>query len=124
LIDFAKNYSFKGQDEIQSMHWYNFSITILVHIMYTLNPAFHARNSQSRRLHTVYYYYVSDDPKHDSLFVQHCLNIQWTSLKESGRLPTWHIVWSDGCAAQFKYATAWFYVSKFMLILLQSTFSV
>jgi hypothetical protein len=38
LIDFAKNYSFKGQDQIQLQHWFNFQLTILVHIMYNLNP--------------------------------------------------------------------------------------
>jgi hypothetical protein len=38
LIDFAENYSFKGQDKIQSQHWFNFQLTILVHIMYSLNP--------------------------------------------------------------------------------------
>jgi hypothetical protein len=113
LIDYAENYSFKGQDEVQSIHWYNFQITILVHIMYSVNPAFDARDPKSKRLHTAYYYYISDDPKHDSLFVQHCLDLHWESLCEAGHPPRRHIVWSDGCAAQFKCSTAWFYVARF-----------
>lgn len=30
IIDFAENYTFEGQDEIQSMHWHSDQITILV----------------------------------------------------------------------------------------------
>ena len=112
LIDFAENYSFKGQDEIQSQHWYNFQLTILVHITYSVNPSFNVLDPKSKRLKTDYFYYISDDKIHDSLFVQHCLNIHWKSLHDAGKTPTRHIIWSDGCSAQFKCATAWFYVSK------------
>ena len=114
LIDFAENYSFKGQDEIQSMHWYNFQITILVHIMYTLNVDYNPCDPSSKRLKTEYFYYVSDDPKHDSLFVQHCLTLHWSMLRGWGKTPVRHTVWSDGCAAQFKGATAWFYVARYV----------
>lgn len=116
LIDFAENYSFKGQDEIQSMHWYNFQITILVHIMYRVNDHFNPQDPKSKRLKTDYFYYVSDDPKHDSLFVQFCLNLHWTMLSAWGKAPNRHIVWSDGCAAQFKGATAWYYVARYELV--------
>ena len=34
MIDFAKNYYFQPQDEIQSMHWFNVQVTLLVHITY------------------------------------------------------------------------------------------
>jgi hypothetical protein len=112
LIDFAENYSFKGQDEIQSQHWYNFQLTILVHITYSVNPSFNVLDPKSKRLKTNYFYYISDDKIHDSRFVQHCLNIHWKSLRDAVKTPTRHIIWSDGCSAQFKCATAWFYVSK------------
>lgn len=34
VVDFAENYSFKEQNEIQSMHWYSSQVTIFVHITY------------------------------------------------------------------------------------------
>lgn len=36
-IDFAENYSFEMQNEIQSMHWHSFQITILVHITFSVD---------------------------------------------------------------------------------------
>ena len=36
-VDFAENYSFEIQNEIQSMHWHSSHITILVHITYRLD---------------------------------------------------------------------------------------
>ena len=115
LVDFAENYSFKGQDEIQSQHWFNFQITILVHIMYSINPGYNPHDAKSKRLNTVYYYYLSDDRKHDSLMVQHCLSLHWRRLRESGVSPSRHVVWSDGCSAQFKCATAWYFVARYVL---------
>lgn len=34
IVDFAQNYTFKVQNEIQSMHWHNDQCTIMVHICY------------------------------------------------------------------------------------------
>ena len=34
VIDFAKDYSFEIQNEVQSMHWHTYKITILVQIMW------------------------------------------------------------------------------------------
>jgi hypothetical protein len=87
LIDFTKNYSFKGQNEVQSQHWYNFQLTILVHIMYTVNPFYDALDKDSKRLCTTYYYYISDDKKHDSLFIQKCLNHHWHDLVRVRNIP-------------------------------------
>jgi hypothetical protein len=112
LIDFAENYSFKGQDKIQSQHWFNFQLTILVHIMYSLNPDYDVLDKKSRRLKIHYFYYISDDRKHDTLFVQYCLSYHWRYLNGIGMFPWRHTVWSDGCAAQFKGARSWFYVAR------------
>ena len=114
LIDFAENYSFRNQNEIQSEHWFNFQLTILVHITYQVNSDWNPLDPQSKRLHTDYNYYISDDRVHDSLFVQHCLTLHWKALVSSKRCLVRHIVWSDGCAAQFKGAKAWFYVSRYV----------
>jgi hypothetical protein len=113
LIDFAENYSFKGQNEIQSQHWINVQLTILVHIMYTVNPAYNPEDPKSKRLLTTYFYYISDDRVHDTLFVQTCLMLHWKHLMlEASTIPSRHVVWSDGCAAQFKGAKAWFFVAR------------
>ena len=68
LIDFAENYSYKGQSEIQSQHWFSFQCTILVHITYQVNESHNPSDPKSKRLRTEYHYYISDDRVHDSLF--------------------------------------------------------
>ncbi|KAG0631145.1 hypothetical protein M758_1G230800 [Ceratodon purpureus] len=113
LIDFAENYSYKGQSEIQSQHWFSFQCTILVHITYRINDSHNPEDPQSKRLSTEYHYYISDDRVHDSLFVQHCLMLHWSALVAAGKIPSRHIVWSDGCASQFKGAKAFFFVAKY-----------
>ena len=57
LIDFAENYSFKTQNEVQCEHWYSFQLTILVHITYTINPAYDPTDKKSKRMCTKYHYY-------------------------------------------------------------------
>lgn len=34
VVDFAENYSFTVQNEVQSMHWHSYQVTILVHISF------------------------------------------------------------------------------------------
>jgi hypothetical protein len=34
MVDFVENYSFEMQNEVQSMHWHSYQISILVHITY------------------------------------------------------------------------------------------
>jgi hypothetical protein len=41
-IDFAENYSFQIQNEIQSMYWFSHQVTILVHRIYRRNPSLDA----------------------------------------------------------------------------------
>ncbi len=72
MIDFAKNYSFEIQNEVQSMHWHNYQVTILVHITWVRNPNLH---DESNKTLMKYYFYISDNKSHDSYFVQHYLII-------------------------------------------------
>lgn len=60
-----------------------------------------------------YHFYISDDKKHDSYFVQHCLQLHWDSLTEGGFRPRNHWIWSDGCAGQFKSRIPWYFVSRY-----------
>jgi hypothetical protein len=49
MVDFAKNYSFQVQNEVQNMHWHSYQINILVHITFQSNPNFdvHVEDSKS-----------------------------------------------------------------------------
>lgn len=106
VIDFAENFSFKEQNEIQSMHWYSSQVTILVHINYVRDEA----DKVLKNIH----FYISDDKEHDTLFVQHCLQVHSVWLQEQGfNFLKRHWVWSDGCAAQFKARRPFFFVSRY-----------
>lgn len=109
-IDFAENYTFQIQNEIQSMYFFSESVTILVHItLYRGLPTTEGDGDIIKHSH----YYISDDKDHDSLFVQHCLMLHWEWLLGSGFEPKEHWVYSDGCAAQFKGAKALYFVARY-----------
>ena len=112
VIDFAENYSFEVQNEVQSMHWFSYQITILVHITWVRNPAPDPTDESTKNI-MQYHFYISDDRKHDSYFVQHCLQLHWDSVVESGFTPKNHWIWSDGCAGQFKSRIPWYFVSRY-----------
>jgi hypothetical protein len=59
------------------------------------------------------HYYISDDKKHDSLFVQHCMMLHWQWMCVAGISPTEHWDYSDGCAGQFKGTTAMYFVARY-----------
>jgi hypothetical protein len=112
VVDFAENYSFAEWNEIQEMHFSSVQVTILVYMSYRWNEEF-VRDPQSRaqKLLTEYHYYISDDPNHDMLFVKHCFDLHWKHLTDRGLFYNQHIVWSDGCAGQFKSRRTMFQVA-------------
>jgi len=91
------------------MYWFSSSITILVHISMQREPSEDGEGLIKKTTH----YYLSDDKQHDSLFVQHCLMLHWKWLLSAGPAPTEHWVFSDGCSAQFKGATAMYFVARY-----------
>jgi hypothetical protein len=101
IVDFAKNYTFEVQNEVQSMHWHSYQIFILVHISFCHNLTQYPYDEDSKTL-TKYDFYISNDHKHNSKFVQHCFKLHWGYMVEQGYAPQWHWVWSDGSASQFK----------------------
>jgi hypothetical protein len=96
-VNFSENYTLKVQNEIQSMHWHNDEITILVHITYRPNPAWRIENEEPLLLKEIHYY-ISDDKTHDSLYVQKCFILNWEHVRSQGFSPSNHIVWFDGCS--------------------------
>jgi hypothetical protein len=81
LVDYVEKYTFKSQNEVQSEHC-NFQISILMHINYRVNPFYDPLDKNSKRILIEYLYYVSNDKKHDKLFVQHCFKKNWKYLVE------------------------------------------
>ena len=112
VSDYAENYLFEVQNEVQSMHWHSYHISILVHITYVRNPNPDVDDESTRNI-TTYHFYISDDMKHDSYFVQHCLSLHWESVVQGGFRPKHHWIWSDGCASQFKSRVPWYFVSRY-----------
>lgn len=106
-IDYAENYSFAIQNEVQSLYYFSTSVTILVHI-----TMWREGDEIMKQTH----FYISDDKDHDSAFVQHCLLLHWDWLVDSGFSPGEHWVFSDGCSAQFKCATAMYFVARYPLL--------
>jgi hypothetical protein len=45
--------------------------------------------------------------------VQKCFSLHWGYLTRRGVFPKKHIVWSNGCASQFKGARSWFHVARY-----------
>jgi hypothetical protein len=120
-VDFSENYTLKVQNEIQSMHWHNDQVTILVHITYRLNDAWTMENEEPLLKKEVHYY-ISDDRTHDSLFVQHCFLLNWQHVVEGGFTPRNHIVWSDEYSGQFKSARAWYFIARYPYLIADASF--
>ncbi len=112
VVDFAENYKFESQNEVQSQHWFSYQISILVQITFRHNPDFDPYDEDSRII-TEYHFYISDDKQHDSEFVQYCFGLHWDHMQRNGYAPKQHWVWSDGCAAQFKSSRPWFFVARY-----------
>lgn len=117
-IDYSENYSFLQQDEVQSMHWDNRQITILVHATWRHNegcpPVLDPLTGAVQRdIVADYHFYISDDLQHDSLFVQHCLGKHAKWMKKKNIQFDRHWVWSDGCGGQFKSRQPFWFISRY-----------
>jgi len=63
------------------MHWHSFQLTIFVHICYKWNEAYVANpNFGAKKFIIKYHYYILNDTKHDTLFVQHCFELHLEQL--------------------------------------------
>lgn len=110
-IDFAENYSFEVQNEIQSMYYHSDQVSILVQVTYSADVAEEALEG-APQLKRETHFYISDDKHHDTDFAQHCLLLHWRWMQSNGSSPTVHYVFSDGCAGQFKSAKAMYFVAR------------
>jgi len=63
--------------------------------MYHHNPTFDPAHLEFGIL-TEVHYYISNEKKHNALYVQHAFKLNWEFLKERDCFPKQHVVWSDG----------------------------
>jgi hypothetical protein len=106
-IDYTENYSFAIQNEVQSLYYFSMNVTILVHITMWKEGVEIVKQT---------HFYILDDKEHDSAFIQHCLLLYWNWVLGARLTPQEHWVYNDGCSAQFKYATAMYFVSCYPLL--------
>jgi hypothetical protein len=93
LLDFAENYQFMVQDEIQGFHWNKIGCTLHPVALYHMNDG---------KLHCESIFVISDDMEHDTCIVY---KIQEEVVKYLKRkLPDVKdiLYFSDGCAGQYK----------------------
>jgi hypothetical protein len=57
IVDFVDNYNFEVQNEVQSLHWHSYQISILLHINLHHNHTFDLYDENSRIL-TKYHFYI------------------------------------------------------------------
>ena len=72
VIDFAENYTFVPQKEIQSEYYHFDQVSMLVHILYRhaeQNVDHIESMSENRHIIKEYHFYISDDRTHDTCFV-------------------------------------------------------
>ena len=96
LGDFAENFSFVVQDEIQGYHWNNQQCTLHPIVVY-----FHNTNESELQSRSICF--ISDDLKHDVNFVYTIMKntIKYIHDNIAGKLLKVHY-FSDGCAGQYK----------------------
>ena len=88
-----------------------------MHVTWVSNPSSDPTDESTKNI-MQYQFYISDDRKHDSYFVQHYLELHLDSIVESGFTPKNRWISSDGYAGQFKSQIPWYFVSSYQEIVL------
>lgn len=87
IVDFAENYIFVAQNEIQSEYYHYGQVSMIVHILYRRveqNVDHIESTSENRHVIKEYHVYISDDHTHDTHFVQHRFDKIYDSFKGRG----------------------------------------
>ena len=113
MVDFADNYTFEAQKEIQSKYYHSDQVSICFHVLYR-----HAKHNvddiestnDNRHVIKEYHFYISDDCTHDIHYAQHCFDIIYGSLKKHGVVMNEHWIWLDGCVGKFKSSRSFFWL--------------
>lgn len=97
VSDYAKNFTIRYQDEIQSAFFQCSSVTIIATVNYYRCP-----NEDCNQLVTDVIVHISDDNKHDSFLTRAAQQQSLRYLVEKGILTDHVIQFSDNCAGEFK----------------------
>lgn len=99
-MDFAKNYGYQVANEVQTEYYHSFQVTIMVHITFRINSDF-TEDGREPRIIKEQHYWISEDSKHDTIYVQHWFQRHWQWLCAKGFSPIEHWVFSGGSGGQF-----------------------
>ena len=96
ILDFAENYSFVVQDEVQGFHWNNDQCSIHPVAVYLKNEDGHGCYEKSLCI-------ISDDRTHDVDFVQQVIKLTCKNINEISKSTVKKIFYfTDGCGGQYK----------------------
>src|SRR5271156_825201 len=107
VVDFAENYTFSSQKELQSQYYHSDQVAIFFHVTYR-----HAQfdldevestNPNERIIIKEVHFYISDDKVHDRSYVAHCFAMYFEDIANRGIKASQHLIWSDGCAGKFMH---------------------
>ena len=102
IIDYAMNYTHAHEEEFSEEHFCPWTSTLLPIVV-------HFKDPETGQTHAETYCVLSDDNRHDHQNVQAIMKdvIQYHRIRfaKNGRVLKFFWVWSDGCAAQFKTAS-------------------
>ena len=76
VVDFAENYTFAAQKEIQSEYYHSDQVSIFVQVLYRHSQQYVdgiESTCENRYVIKEYHFYISDDRTHDTHLVQHCI---------------------------------------------------
>ena len=106
IMDFSRNRDVLYQFEIKSSYWTRKQITMHPSVIYFLD-----HDGLWKRLVITH---LSDITKHDAHFVQYVTNDCIEYITQNFPEFQWHkvIIWSDGCAAQYKGKISFWYLNK------------
>ena len=107
IMDFAKNYTCRFQNEVQSAFWDSNQITIHPMMTYYL-----VKDADSLKLRKHSVIGVSNDLKHDAHAVLKFREVLYEKLKDEIQNLTMIYEWTDGCASQYKGKTAFADISN------------
>ena len=104
VCDFAENHLCKYRNEVHSAHWGYSQVT--VHPCVLFYPC-----QACEELVTDYLVFLSDDLSHDAHMVEVILSQIKHHLQKEAGVENF-IIWSDGCAAQYKSKLPFYYISQ------------
>ena len=93
ILDFAENYHYDVQDEIQGYHWNKDQCTLHPAVVYY---------REGEELNHISLCILSDDLEHDTSFVHELQRRVMLFIKEKFPLITNVLYFSDGCSGQYK----------------------